>query len=204
MGTIGRPSPACRRCPGHVLALWAFGLFTHTFTLTAALPRLTHGRALMLSLTGSAVANVLPLGGAAGIALNTGWSAVGLDNNAFATYTVVTNAWDVLIKLALPDDRLPVVALSGQLPSAACVPDGRVAPRGPGGRRRLGRRRGANARRRRARVGSGRTDRATRVLRRDRPGTYAGGSSTYRSSSAEWSGEWRRLTLGMVAYSGRC
>src|SRR4051794_39869697 len=99
-----------------LVALWALGLFTHTFTLTAALPTLTHGRALMLSLTGSAVANVLPLGGAAGVALNyrmTRWW--GFDKNAFATYTVVTNAWDVLIKLALPMIAVPWLALSGHL-----------------------------------------------------------------------------------------
>ena len=53
-----------------LVALWALGLLSHTVTLTAALPTLTHRRALTLSLTGSAVANVLPLGGAAGIALN--------------------------------------------------------------------------------------------------------------------------------------
>ena len=42
----------------------------HTFVLTAALPRLTHRRALTLSLTGSAVSNLVPMGGALGIGLN--------------------------------------------------------------------------------------------------------------------------------------
>ena len=35
----------------------------------------------------------------------------GYDNNTFATYTVVTNAWDVLVKLALPMIALPWLAL---------------------------------------------------------------------------------------------
>ena len=93
-----------------LLLLWAAGLVAHTVTLTAALPGLTHRQALLLSLTGSAVANVLPLGGAAGVALNYrmtrrwGFSAAG-----FASYTVVTNLWDVVAKLLLPVVLLPLL-----------------------------------------------------------------------------------------------
>src|SRR3954469_13988579 len=53
-----------------LVALWGAGLAAHTITLAAAMPGLTHRRAFLLSLTGSAVANVLPVGGAAGIAVN--------------------------------------------------------------------------------------------------------------------------------------
>lgn len=95
-------------------ALWLGGLGLHTFTLTAALPRLTHRRALTLSLTGSAVANVLPLGGAAGVALNyrmvRSW---GFSAPSFATYTVVTNVWDVLIKLSMPAVALAWMLITG-------------------------------------------------------------------------------------------
>jgi uncharacterized membrane protein YbhN (UPF0104 family) len=95
-------------------ALWLGGLGLHTVTLSAALPRLTHRRALVLSLTGSAVANVLPVGGAAGIALNyrmvRSW---GFSAPAFATYTVVTNVWDVLVKLCLPAVALGWTLMSG-------------------------------------------------------------------------------------------
>lgn len=94
--------------------LWLGGLLLHTFTLTAALPRLTHRRALALSLTGSAIANVLPLGGAAGMALNyrmiRSW---GFTPHAFATYTVVTNVWDVLVKLCVPAVALAWLLASG-------------------------------------------------------------------------------------------
>ncbi|MDX6372858.1 MAG: putative heme transporter [Nocardioidaceae bacterium] len=86
-----------------LVALWAVGLLAHTFTLVAALPGLTHRRALLLSLTGSAVANVLPLGGAAGVALNYRMTRRwGFTPARFASYTVVTNLWDVLAKLMLP------------------------------------------------------------------------------------------------------
>ncbi len=95
-----------------LVALWALGLLSHTVTLTAALPTLTHRRALTLSLTGSAVANVLPLGGAAGIALNHRMTRHwGFTNPQFAAYTIVTNAWDVLSKLALPLAVVPAFAL---------------------------------------------------------------------------------------------
>lgn len=90
--------------------LWTAGLFALSLNLAAALPGLTHRRALLLSVTGSAVANVLPLGGAAGVALNYrmtrswGFSWVG-----FASYTVVTNLWDVLARLLLAVLLLPLV-----------------------------------------------------------------------------------------------
>jgi uncharacterized membrane protein YbhN (UPF0104 family) len=96
--------------------LWAAGLLAHTFTLTAALPRLTHRRALTLSLTGSAVSNVLPFGGAVGIALNYRMTrSWGFDRGAFAVYTLVTNVWDVLVKLCLPAAALAWLLLSGSL-----------------------------------------------------------------------------------------
>jgi putative heme transporter len=95
-----------------LVGLWALGLLTHTITLTAALPRLSHRRALTLSLTGSAVANVLPLGGAAGIALNYRMTRHwGFTRAQFAAYTVVTNAWDILAKVALPLLVVPPVVL---------------------------------------------------------------------------------------------
>jgi uncharacterized membrane protein YbhN (UPF0104 family) len=90
--------------------IWIVGLGLHTFTLTAALPGLTHRQALQLSLTGSAIANVLPVGGAAGIALNGRMvGSWGFDRHAFAAYTVVTNVWDVMAKLLLPLLALPLL-----------------------------------------------------------------------------------------------
>jgi uncharacterized membrane protein YbhN (UPF0104 family) len=108
--------------------LWIAGLFAHTFTLTAALPRLTHRRALTLSLTGSAVSNVLPFGGAAGIALNYRMTRTwGFDRPAFAAYTVVTNVWDVLVKLCLPALALAGLVLSGQATAGRLVAEATLA-----------------------------------------------------------------------------
>ena len=83
--------------------LWLLGLWVHTFVLTAAAPDLTHRRALTLNLTGSAVSNVVPLGGAAGVELNRRMMrAWGIDGRAFTGYTFLTNLWDVASKLLLP------------------------------------------------------------------------------------------------------
>ena len=99
-----------------VLALvWAAGLYVYSFTLTAALPGLSRQRAFNLNLTGSAVANVLPFGGAAGMSLNYlmirswGFGAAG-----FSSYTLVTNVWSILMKLALPALALAALILTGQ------------------------------------------------------------------------------------------
>jgi putative heme transporter len=95
-----------------LVGLWAAGLVAHTVTLTAALPGLSHRRALTLSLTGSAVANVLPLGGAAGIAMNYRMTRTwGFSSASFASYTVVTNLCDVLSKFLLPVAVVPVLML---------------------------------------------------------------------------------------------
>ncbi|WP_432840747.1 lysylphosphatidylglycerol synthase transmembrane domain-containing protein [Dactylosporangium sp. CA-092794] len=83
--------------------VWFAGLCVHTVVLTAAMPGLSHRRALTLNLSGSAVANVLPLGGVAGTALNLGmvrsWGHSGRD---FARFFVVSKASDLIAKLLTP------------------------------------------------------------------------------------------------------
>jgi uncharacterized membrane protein YbhN (UPF0104 family) len=94
--------------------LWIAGLVAHSFVLTGALPGLTWRRALTLNLTGSAVSNVAPLGGALGVATNLvmvrAWS---FKDSAFAVFTLVTNVWDVLAKLVLPIVAVTVLFLVG-------------------------------------------------------------------------------------------
>lgn len=101
-----------------LVLLWVAGLMAHTVALSAALPGLSHRRALQLSLTGSAVANVLPVGGAAGMALNGSMlRSWGHDAGAFARFTVLTNVWDVGGKLLLPALTVPLVTAA--LPGSA-------------------------------------------------------------------------------------
>ncbi|MGO4341787.1 lysylphosphatidylglycerol synthase domain-containing protein [Pedococcus sp. 2YAF34] len=99
-------------------ALWACGLLVHSFVLTGALPGLSRRRALTLSLTGSAVSNVAPMGGALGVALNCSMARTWrFRDRSFAAYLVVTNAWDVLAKLALPLVALVGLLAAGGLPT---------------------------------------------------------------------------------------
>ncbi len=108
--------------------LWLAGLYVYSFVLTAALPGLTHQRALNLNLTGSAVANVLPFGGAAGMSLNyvmiRSW---GFDVAGFSAYTLITNLWAILLKLAMPAVALVALVVSGQHVAASLRWSGLVA-----------------------------------------------------------------------------
>lgn len=82
--------------------LWIAGLVASSVALAACLPGLSVRRALTLSLTGSAVANVLPLGGAAGVGVNYAVAhSWGYRRSEFATYTVVTNLVDVAAKVVV-------------------------------------------------------------------------------------------------------
>lgn len=100
--------------------LWFVGLWLHTFVLTGALPELTHRRALALNLTGSAVANAVPFGGAAGVATNLAMTrAWGISDQRFAAYTIVTNVWNVLAKLIPPALIFAALLATGHLASSA-------------------------------------------------------------------------------------
>ncbi|MDR7276509.1 lysylphosphatidylglycerol synthase domain-containing protein [Catenuloplanes atrovinosus] len=96
--------------------VWLAGLWVHTFVLDASLPGLTHLRALTLNLSGSAVANVLPLGGVAGTVLNLtmvrGW---GHTNRDFARFVVVSKVWDVAARLMLPVVAVVALMAAGRL-----------------------------------------------------------------------------------------
>ena len=99
-GALSRPSASQLALLG---VLWLAGLCVHTPSLTAAMPGLSHRRALLLNLSGSFVSNLLPLGGAAGTVVN--WRMArtwGFSSGAFSRWAVVTNLADTVVKLALP------------------------------------------------------------------------------------------------------
>ena len=94
--------------------VWLAGLWAQTPALTAALPGLSHRRALLLNLTGSFVSNLLPLGGAAGTVAN--WRMArswGFTTAAFSRWAVLTNLVDTLLKLVLPGVALLWLAAAG-------------------------------------------------------------------------------------------
>lgn len=86
-----------------LIGLWLVGLLAYTFVATGALPQLTHRQALTLNLSGSAVSNLVPFGGALGMGLNyqmiRSW---GHDKAAFAPFTALTGLLNILTKLSLP------------------------------------------------------------------------------------------------------
>lgn len=98
--------------------VWFAGLLAHMVVMTSALPGLTVRRALLLSLTGSSVSNVLPMGGAAGTALNYSmcrrW---GHSRAAFVLFSVVTHIWGLVAKLLLPALAMAGLLVAGR-PSA--------------------------------------------------------------------------------------
>ncbi len=79
------------------------GLYSYTFTFTGSLRGLSHGRALIVNLCGSSVSNLLPGGGAVGLAATyaicRSW---GFSRRATSTSVIVTGVWNVMARIALP------------------------------------------------------------------------------------------------------
>lgn len=98
-------------------ALWLTGLLAYTYVLTASLPGLTHAHAFMLNAAGSAVSNLLPFGGAAGVAMTFGMArGWGHRNAAIAVSTLVTGVWNVMARLLLPAVGIAALLVAGRLP----------------------------------------------------------------------------------------
>lgn len=94
-----------------LFALVVLGLWCYTFTLTGSLPGLSHIRALIMNVSGSAAGNLLPGGGAAGVAttylMARSWGFV---RREISTSIIVSGVWNVLARVALP--LLGIAALS--------------------------------------------------------------------------------------------
>jgi uncharacterized membrane protein YbhN (UPF0104 family) len=113
IGTVGWPTAAA------LLVLMLAGLWAYTFTLTGSLPGLTHPRALVVNVSGSAVGNLLPGGGAAGVAATylmcRSW---GFSRRDISTSIIVSGVWNVLARVALP-----VLGLVALLAAPVSLPD---------------------------------------------------------------------------------
>ena len=101
-----------------LLLLVVAGLYCYTFTLTGSLHGLRHYQALIVNVAGSSVGNLLPGGGAAGLAATyaicRSW---GFSRRDISTSAIVTGVWNVLARVALP-----VVAIAGLYSGAENVP----------------------------------------------------------------------------------
>jgi putative heme transporter len=84
-------------------ALMLLGLYSYTFTFTGSLHGLSHGKALIVNLCGSSVSNLLPGGGAVGLAATyaicRSW---GFSRRNTSTSVIVTGVWNVMARIALP------------------------------------------------------------------------------------------------------
>jgi uncharacterized membrane protein YbhN (UPF0104 family) len=104
-------------------ALWLASIWAHTLVFTASLPGLTKRRAMLLTLTGSSVSNVMPFGGAFGTALNYSMTRTwGHSRAAFVLFAVMTHLWGVAAKLALPILALVVLLATGSSSGRLLVP----------------------------------------------------------------------------------
>ncbi|MEU4743844.1 lysylphosphatidylglycerol synthase domain-containing protein [Actinosynnema sp. NPDC023658] len=104
-----------------LMALWLAGLWSYTYVLTGSLPGLRNTQAFTLNAAGSAVSNVLPFGGAAGVAVTAVMaSSWGHSARAITTSTIVSGLWNALSRAALP---LLALAVQG----AAVLGDGVLA-----------------------------------------------------------------------------
>ncbi len=91
---------------GHIIGfqvLMLAGLWCYTFTFTGALRGLSHSKALIINLCGSSVSNLLPGGGAVGLAATYAMCrSWGFTRRATSTSAIVTGVWNVLARIALP------------------------------------------------------------------------------------------------------
>jgi uncharacterized protein (TIRG00374 family) len=89
-------------------------LFAFTFTITGALPGISHGRALIVNLAGSLVANTLPFGGALGVgatyAICRSW---GFSRSAIGISVVLGGIFATAGKVLLPLVGLGALLLQG-------------------------------------------------------------------------------------------
>ncbi|MEO7267759.1 MAG: lysylphosphatidylglycerol synthase transmembrane domain-containing protein [Knoellia sp.] len=85
------------------LGLVLVGLGCYTLTFTGSLPGLSHWRAFIVNICGSSVSNLLPGGGAVGLAATyTILRSWGFKNRDVSTSAIVTGVWNTLARIALP------------------------------------------------------------------------------------------------------
>jgi putative heme transporter len=98
--------------------LWLLSLFAYTFVLTNSLPGLNNLQGLTLNAAGSAVSNLLPFGGAVGVALTfgmcRGW---GFGYRAIVVSTLVSGIWNTLFRFILPAVGIIALLMAGKAPN---------------------------------------------------------------------------------------
>lgn len=92
----------------------AWNLFTYWLVMIAVLPGLSLGRAAMANMSGAAVSNTLPGGGAIAVGLTYAmYSSWGFSPSQIALSVLVSGVWNDFIKLGLPVVAFALLALTG-------------------------------------------------------------------------------------------
>ena len=103
-----------------LFGLMGLGLWCYTFTLTGSLPGLRHVQALIVNLCGSSAGNLVPGGGAAGVAVTyAAFRSWGFSRRDISTSIIVTGVWNILARMILPVTGLiALLVAGGNLPQA--------------------------------------------------------------------------------------
>jgi uncharacterized protein (TIRG00374 family) len=93
---------------------WGFTMWCYAGVMVHALPGLSRAQGIVTNFSGSALANVVPFGGAAGIgatyAQNLSW---GFDVGSVTLSIIVSGVWNVFAKLGMPIIVLALLGLVG-------------------------------------------------------------------------------------------
>lgn len=108
-------------------AVWLSSLIAYTFVLTNSMPGLNNLQALTLNAAGSAVSNLLPFGGAAGVALTfamaRSWS---FTNRSIVVMTLVSGVWNTMFRFILPAVGIIALLMAGEAPNSTVAKAGWV------------------------------------------------------------------------------
>lgn len=93
--------------------VWLIGIWSYGFVITGSVPGMRHAQAMTVNVTSSAVSNLVPFGGALGLAVTFAMArSWGFASGAVALSALVTGIWNVFAKLALPMAGLAALALA--------------------------------------------------------------------------------------------
>jgi len=103
-------------------AVWLVGLYVHSFVSTGALPGLSHRRAMAMNFSGSTVSHLAPFGGVLGVAVSyTMVRSWGFDGGSFTVLVLLTNAYNLAVRLLLPTVALLLLVTFGLHTPAALI-----------------------------------------------------------------------------------
>ena len=102
-----------------LFTLWFAGLWAYTYVLTASLPGLTNSQGFTLNAAGSAISNLMPFGGAAGVAVTFALArSWGFRTKEIAASAVASGLWNVMARFLLPAIGLVALLATGRVPDA--------------------------------------------------------------------------------------